>query len=178
MTVKPLSAMGPTFTRMAGAAQAANVETVSEATGDLWKVTVANGARFTLRGRGGKQVPLTAAKNVRAFGADPVGMVKGVPEGFWHIVEYGRGGGYLVAGQKRSGGRVGQRGLTKRFDSDSTFGDLAPISTPYGPRQFARPGPHGSIGKPWASSMAAGRPLVARRLQMEETRALVRVFTS
>src|SRR5690349_15577503 len=113
MAVLPLSALPPTMTRMGKAAQAANVETVKESTRRLNAIVVANGGRYKLRGRDGKRVPLTAMSNVRAVGDKPVGWVKGIPEGFWVIVEHGRGGGYLVA--QRAGGKgTSQRRLIRQ----------------------------------------------------------------
>lgn len=179
MSVRPLSALGATVTKLGATAKATNVEVVRESTSALGKVVNANGIRYRLHGRGGRRVPLTAAWNVRASGTNPAGMVKGVPEGFWHIVEYGRGGGYIVASRQTSSGnrrRGGQASLIQAFGNEQ-LGQLKPIRTPFGPRQWARPGPHGSIGKPWASSMLAGRPIVTRINATTQARALARSWT-
>lgn len=179
MTVRPLSSLPPTAFRMAETTRKANVAVVTKSTERLAGVVNGNGIRYHLRGRGGNRVPLTAMWNVRAAGTDPVGAVKGIPEGFWHIVEYGRGGGYLVASRaSRTGNarRGGQNTLIRSFGNDQ-LGSLKPIRTPYGPRQWARPGPHGSIGKPWSTSMVAGRPLVAQTQATQQFIALARVWS-
>lgn len=180
MTVRPLSSLGPSITNMGQAAQRANVDVVKRSTTKLHGFVQASGGRYRLRGRRGNRVPLAAMSNVRAAGTSPVGMVKGIPEGFWHIVEYGRGGGYLVASRTTSGGKArrgGQATLLRNFASGESMG-LKPIRTPYGPRMFARPGPHGSIGRPWRLAMDAGAPAVADTLEYEQFKAQSRAFLS
>lgn len=154
--VRPLSALGPTVTSMAGAAQKANIRVVQKATVGLKGVVAGNGGRHHIRGRGGKQVALGASADVKLYGETPVGAVKGFPEGFWAIVEYGSGAHRI-----------------RKANSKST----KPLSTPWGPRQFVNHPGHRSQGKPWAVSMAEGRPLVAQTLAVEQSLALYRAFT-
>lgn len=181
--IRPVSAIGPSITRMGDAAQKANVEVVRQSTIKLHRFVTTAGSRYALRGRSGDKVRLSASQRVDLVGSNRaiVGMVKGVPEGFWHIVEYGRHGGYLVASRTTRAGsarRGGQRGVFRTFETGDSFGQLKPIRTPQGPRQFARPGPHGSIGRPWATAMAAGKPAVANELQAEQFRAQSKAFLS
>lgn len=163
---------------MGEAAQRANVEVVTKSTRKLHGFVQGAGGRYRLRGRTGTRVPLAAMSNVRAGANGPVGAVKGIPEGFWHIVEYGRGGGYLVTSRaSRAGGRgYGKATTLRRFGEGESFGALKPIRTPYGPRQFVRPGPHGSIGRPWRTAMQVGAPAVADTLEYEQFKAQSAAF--
>ena len=162
---------------------------------DINRVVNDQGGKFKLRGAKGNRVPLAGKTDVKAFATQSQqtvvrGFVRGIPEGFWQIVEYGRGGDYLVFSRTNRAGSTGQTkaGRAKRqFMSKSqaarrvakgqSLGDLKPVRTPYGPRQFVRPDRHGPIGKPWETSMRLSQPLVLRDVAQVQGVALVRKFT-
>lgn len=187
-TVRPLSALHPVITEMATAAQKAQTAVVRHATVELGREVSRLGRRYTLRGRGGKQVPLDAATDVKIFGQEPVGRVRGIPEGFWHIVHYGSGKHLITTNRGRNGqGRVTRSGRTvsriftlgqirRRFGEAESLGALAPIRTPYGPRQFAVHLGHGTIGRPWDAAMMVAPRIVGDALQEEQTRQLTAAF--
>lgn len=155
--VRPISALGPHIEGMADRAQAANAHVVKQATFGLRTVVANNGGRHHIRGRSGKMVALGAKADVLLFGATPVGQVQGFPEGFWSIVEHGAGAH-----------KISRRKTTRRS------GPGKMLSTPYGPRwsvNIAAQGPH---GKPWATSMVEGEPVVQQILAVEQTLALVK----
>lgn len=188
--VRPLSALRPALLDMATAAQKANVAAVKAATDRVRAEVIRWGHRYTLRGRGGKQVPLSASSGVRVFGSmdNPVGMVRGTPEGFWHIVQYGSGPHLITATKGRGGvgrvtrsGRVASRFYTptqtlRRFGGGDSLGALQPIRTPYGPRQFAFHLGHGTIARPWDAAMELAPNLVGETLAYEQTKAMVAAF--
>lgn len=178
MAVKSVSMLGPTFTAMGDAAQKANVATVKDATEALALIVSAHGARFRLRGRNGQRWPLTAKADTRGFattaGETVVrGSVKGIPEGFWHIVTYGSGPHLIVrnAGRKKS-----TASMLRAFESGELGSGAKPLRTPYGPRQFVHHPGHGSIGKPWEAAMVQGAPKVAQIVAAGQFKALVKAF--
>ena len=63
--VRPLSALRPTLFAMADEAQRANILAVKAATERVKDDVARRGRRYTLRGRGGKQVPLGARADVK-----------------------------------------------------------------------------------------------------------------
>ena len=192
---RPLSAASPTFRAMADDTAKRTARMVKVVCDDINGVVNDEGNRFRLRGAKGNKVPLEGRSDVKAFSAASSqlvvrGVVRGVPEGFWQIVEYGRGGDYVVfartnrqggTGQTRSG-KMKRQFLTgsqvrRRLEKGRSLGDLKPIRTPYGPRQFARPGRHGPIGQPWQRSMLRSQPLVIRDVSQVQGVAMVRRFT-
>jgi hypothetical protein len=185
MADRLISELPSVYRKMAVWAHEDDWRIVRDSTKAVHRIASAHGGSFALHGRGGKRVPLTATSNVKRFGTSAVGFVKGIPEGFWHIVEYGRGGGYLVASrQTRTGGRRrgSQASLIRRHGTEdrdgSGFGDLKPIRTPMGPRMYAKPGPHGPIGKPWKTAMARGGVSVQAIHSHARTTVLARAFTN
>lgn len=188
---KPLSALGPTFTKMGDAAQRGIVSGVKAGTEALHRVVVANGARFHIRGRRGDKVRLNASKNVRGFrtqsGEGVVrGAVQGYPEGFWAIVERGSDAHVIVSRKLRQqsttrSGRVrtqiGARTLQRRLEQGKSLQDLKPVRTPYGPRQMVRHPGHRALGSPWETSMRQGAQPVADAIAADEFKQLVQAFT-
>lgn len=176
--VRPLSALRPSLFEMADAAQKANILVVRRSTERVREDVDRRGRRYTLRGRGGRQVPLSARSDVKSFGNDstPVGMVRGVPEGFWHIVQYGSGRHLIARSTTRSGGRRSLRTTFRRFGDAESLGDLQPIRTPYGPRQFANHPGHGTIARPWDAAMSVAPDLVGDNLAYEQTKAMTAAF--
>jgi hypothetical protein len=177
---RPLSTLGPTFSKMGNAAARANVEAVERSTHKLGAVVNAEGVRHRIRGRRGNKVPLGAKTDVRGFSSQTQGLVvtgavRGIPEGFWHIVEYGSGP-HLIWGRGRSGRGLTPKGAMRRYESGDPFNTTRPISTPWGPRQFVYHKGHGSQGTPWATSMRIGAPMVANEMQYEQQRALTKAF--
>ncbi len=187
-------AAGEMFDRMADATARANANFLSIVCGNMAAVVDEEGSRYKLRGARGNQVQLEGRSNVRAFLTSQRqvvvrGAVAGIPEGFWSIVEHGRQRRYLVyskssrSGKKRisKSGKVRQEFLTlkqvqRRFNQNKTLADLKPIRTPYGPRQYAMPGPHGPIGKPWKNAMRRSAPLLEQDLVETAGAAMVRTF--
>ena len=175
--VKSVSMLGPTFTAMSDAAAKANVATIRDATKELAVIVNAHGARYRLRGRGGQRWPLAAKSDVRGFntaGGDTVvrGSVRGIPEGFWHIVTYGSGPHIITRGGKRS-----LSAKLRQFEDGELGSGLKPIRTPYGPRQFVHHPGHGTIGRPWEAAMAQGAPKVAETVAAGQFKAQLKAFT-
>lgn len=164
---------------MGDAAKRANVEAVERSTKKLGVVVEAEGRRFHIKGRSGKKVPLGSKTDVRGFnganGLVVTGAVRGIPEGFWTIVEYGSDA-HLIWGKGR-GRNMSRRGALRRLESGDPFNTTKPLNTPWGPRQFVMHKGHGSIGTPWAAAMRVGAPLVANEMQYEQQRALIKTFT-
>jgi hypothetical protein len=180
MADRPITELPAVYRKMAAWARDDDNKVVRDSTLALRKVVDTHGSRFHIRGKSGKPVTLGATSNVKVFGRGLIGRVSGHPAGFWHIVEKGRGGGYLVASRQTSTGgrrRGGQATLIRSFGNES-LGGLKPISTPMGPRQWARPGPHGPIGKPWQTSMIRGDQVVAGIHTRNRSTTLARAFIS
>lgn len=194
---RPWPTNGAMFEQMADETTKVNARFLKFVIGEMVTITNRNGSRFRLRGSKGNRVPLEAKGDVKAFVAQRaagnafvvVGQVKGIPEGFWHLVEYGRQRRYLLysrfakSGQQRvsKSGKVRKDYLTKkqvqrRFNQNKNLADLKPIRTPYGPRQYALPGPHGPIGNPWARSMEESGRLIETNLTTYQTVALMKIW--
>ena len=188
---RPISSLGPTFSKMGNVAAKANVEAVERSTRKLGAVVTAQGSRFHIKGRSGSKVPLSAKTDVRGFNnrASKVvvtGAVRGIPEGFWNIVEHGSGAHLITqrgSRTTRTGKQVGRKyaaGKTLRlFSEGHGFSDLRPVGNAgsgFGPYQWVMHPGHGTIGRPWEAAMTIGRPLVANEMAYEETRALTKAF--
>jgi|APFre7841882793_1041355.scaffolds.fasta_scaffold14204_2 hypothetical protein len=186
---KPLSALGPTFTKMGEAAQRGIVSGVEAGTNVLHRYVTVNGAAYHIRGRRGDKVRLTAKKNVRGFkssqGAVVRGAVFGIPEGFWAIVEHGSGDHIIVSRQLRNArttksGKVrtsiGARTVSRRIEQGKSFADVRPVRTPYGPRQFVHHPGHRPIGSPWERSMRQSAQPVADAIAADEAKQLIKAF--
>lgn len=191
---RPWEASGELFDQMADETARVNRRFLQFVVGEMATITNRNGSRFRLRGSKGNRVPLEAKADVKAFTTRSdslvlVGQVKGIPEGFWNLVEYGRQRRYLVYSRSpKSGpprttksGKVRKDYLTKnqvqrRFNSNQSLRELKPIRTPYGPRQYAIPGPHGPIGNPWARSMEESGRLIETNLTTYQTVALMKIW--
>lgn len=194
-STRPISAASPTFKAMADESARRTARMVKVICDDINRVVNNQGGKFKLRGSKGTPVQLEGRSDVKAFSTQSEqlvvrGAVRGIPEGFWQIVEYGRGGDYLVYSKmSRQGttgttksGRAKRQFLTRsqvdrRIAKGRSLGDLKPVRTPYGPRQYTRPGRHGPIGKPWETSMVLSQPLVMRDVAQVQGIALVRKFT-
>ena len=178
---RPISAAGPTFSKMGNVAAKANVEAITRSTKKLGAVVDAQGSRFHIKGRGGKKVPLSAKTDVRAFNnsANQVvatGAVRGIPEGFWSIVHYGSGA-HIIAprGTVRGKGRRYFVNALKAYENGTnTPGRAVKIGPNFRPIVM-HPG-HGAQGRPWDAAMAIGAPLVAKEMAYEESRALAKTF--
>ncbi len=182
---RPLSTLGPTFSKMGNAAARANVEAVERSTHKLGAVVNAEGVRHRIRGRKGNKVPLGAKTDVRGFSSQTQGLVvtgavRGIPEGFWHIVEYGSGPHIITRAGKDAKGRrrkISDKSLLKRVTEGTSLSGLPLLSNgsnfiaPYA----LHPG-HKSQGTPWATSMRIGAPMVANEMQYEQQRALTKAF--
>lgn len=191
---RPWEASGELFEQMADETLRVNRRFLQIVTAEMVTILNRNGGRYRLRGSRGNRVPLEGKADVKAFttrndGLVMVGMVRGIPEGFWNIVEYGRGRRYLVYSRYGKGGkqRTSKKGKTmqnylttkqvqRRFNQQGTLADLKPIRTPYGPRQYAMPGPHGPIGNPWRRSMDESAQLLETELTTQQTMALVKTW--
>lgn len=177
-TVRPLSALRQSIFEMADAAQKANITAVRRATERLRDDVDRRGSRYTIRGRGGRPVPLGATADTKTFGDinTPVGRVRGVPEGFWHIVQYGSGAHVITTGRKKAGGRQSVRTTVRRLDTGKQTSGLSPVRTPYGPRQYVRHPGHRTIARPWDASMAVAPEIVGEALAYEQTKAMTAAF--
>jgi hypothetical protein len=194
---RPWPAAGPMFEQMADETTKVNARFLHFVIAEMVTITNRNGSRFRLRGSKGNRVPLEAKGDVKSFVSQRntgnalvvVGQIKGIPQGFWNLVEFGRQRRYLSYskfakdGQQRvsRSGRVRKDYLTKkqvqrRFNKNESLRDLKPIRTPYGPRQYAMPGPHGPIGNPWARSMEESGRLIETNLTTYQTVALMKIW--
>ena len=177
---RPISSLGPTFSKMGNVAAKANVEAVERSTRKLGAVVTAQGSRFHIKGRSGSKVPLSAKTDVRGFNnrASKVvvtGAVRGIPEGFWNIVEHGSGA-HLIAprGTVKGGSKRYFKNALKAYENGTGSQRALKLGPNFRPI-VAHPG-HGTIGRPWEAAMAIGRPLVANEMAYEETRALAKAF--
>jgi hypothetical protein len=151
------------------------------------------GGRFRIRGRTGQKFPLEARGNVKTYASRegvPLvrGAVRGIPEGFWAIVQQGSFRHIITSRKGRGGvqrqlrsGRQAARFLsvgatTKRIQRGQSLGRLQPVRTPYGPRQFVNHPGHGPIGDPWGKSMERSRVRLPDVLQVESAKRLVERF--
>ncbi len=178
---RPLSTLGPTFSKMGNAAARANVEAVERSTHKLGSVVNAEGVRHRIRGRKGTKVPLGAKTDVRGFNSQTQGLVvtgavRGIPEGFWAITEYGSGPHFITRRTEKGRSVKLTRSLLKKIEAGGVVSTRRPIFTPYGPRQWVSHPGHKSLGTPWAASMRIGAPMVANEMQYEQTRALTKAF--
>jgi hypothetical protein len=193
---RPWQVAGPMFQQMADETAKANARYIKIVCDDIAAVVDANGSKFRLRGARGNKVALEGKSDVKAFFTQGdrsfkvVGAVRGLPEGFWHIVEYGSGR-HLIYSRRGKGGavRTSQSGkvrkefltpsqVKRRFNTNRALNELAPIapsSRAWAAQYAIHPG-HGPIGKPWAMSMMQSEPLVARDLREIQGVALVRTF--
>ncbi len=172
---------------MGDAAKRANVEAVERSTKKLGVVVEAEGRRFHIKGRGGKKVPLGAKTDVRGFnganGLVVTGAVRGIPEGFWTIVEYGSAPHTIVRAKQGENGRrrkVSEKSLLKRITEGTALNDVPLLSNGKGGNfvaAYALHKGHDPLGKPWEASMRLGAPLVANEMQYEQQRALIKTFT-
>ena len=189
--VKPIDALGPTFTKMGDAAQRGIVSGVEAGTTVLHRYVTINGAPYHIRGRRGDKVRLTAKKNVRGFKSSQGGVVRGavfgIPEGFWAIVEHGSDDHIIVSRQLRRArttrsGKVrtsiGARTVSRRLEQGKSFSDVRPVRTPYGPRQFVHHPGHRPIGSPWERAMQQAAQPVADAINADEAKQLFRAFTN
>jgi len=192
---RPWSLADDAFYEMADAGQRINRRYVQTTIKQMAEVTTAIGSKHRIRGRSGQRVPLEAKADTKGFqtrdnGLVVVGMMRGIPEGFWHIVNKGRGGGYIVHARRGRGGaqRITKSGkargdyltrkqVQKRFNQDKALGDLAPIRTPFGPRQWVliRSG-HGPLGTPWEQSMVRADQIVSAELTSQANAELARAW--
>lgn len=189
--VKPIDALGPTFTKMGDAAQRGIVSGVESGTTVLHRYVTINGAPYHIRGRRGDKVRLTAKKNVRGFKSSQGGVVRGavfgISEGFWAIVEHGSDDHIIVSRQLRKArttrsGKVrtsiGARTVSRRLEQGKSFSDVRPVRTPYGPRQFVHHPGHRPIGNPWERAMQQAAQPVADAINADEAKQLFRAFTN
>lgn len=189
--VKPIDALGPTFSKMGDAAQRGIVSGVEAGTTVLHRYVTINGAPYHIRGRRGDKVRLTAKKNVRGFKSSQGGVVRGavfgIPEGFWAIVEHGSDDHIIVSRQLRKArttrsGKVrtsiGARTVSRRLEQGKSFSDVRPVRTPYGPRQFVHHPGHRPIGSPWERAMQQAAQPVADAINADEAKQLFRAFTN
>lgn len=181
---RPISALGPTFSKMGDAAAKANVEAVTASTRKLGAVVDSQGRRFSIKGRSGAKVPLSASTDLRAFAAQGgtviTGAVRGVPQGFWTIVEHGTKGPYIIAprGTVKGSSKTYFKRAVKAMSDGTLNGQRRAIKIGGNFRPFVTHGPSRAIGKPWETSMRIGKPLVANSHAYEETKALTKAFTS
>jgi hypothetical protein len=191
-TARPISALRPSILAMADAAQKANIQVIRGATKDLEVAVDTRGRRFRLRGRDGRRYPLEARSDVKLFGdaSKPVGMVKGIPAGFWAIVEEGsyrhiiysrrgRNGAVRITRSGKEASAFMTRGrVMRRQAGGESLGALQPLRTPYGPRQYVMHPGHAPIGTPWQASMRLAPELVRDSLAYHQFNAQFRAFTN
>jgi len=181
---------------MAEAAQDSRTFVVRSMTEGVERIVDANGARYHIKARGSRQ-PIrlegrsdTAVFRTKAGGNTAVGAVRGIPAGFWSIVEYGSYR-HLITSTKGKGGaqRVTKAGNATRFltirkttkiasGGKGSLGVLGPLLIPgIGYRQFAMHPGHGPIGKPWATAMLEAEPVAHQINAIQTGVEMVRKFT-
>lgn len=184
--------LDPTFQKMGSAAQKAAAEAVAKSTRKLSFIVNAHGSAHRIKGRNGEYVNLGARADVRGWNnyaknaVTWTGAVRGIPEGFWVIVEYGSARHLMTTrGERttRSGRKVmGKyaKGKTLRlFSEGHSFSDLKPLGNQaggFGPYQWVMHPGHGPQGRPWESAMAEGAPVIANEMAFTQQRELVRAF--
>jgi hypothetical protein len=149
------------------------------------KIVRDKGARYHVKGRNGDRVKLVARGDVKDFGGSAVGRVRGIPPGFWRIVEEGSDP-HLIVGRYRRQSGIGprrrksnaRRTVLRILDSDSTFGASSPIRVGgIGYRQFAHHPGHGSLGKPWASGMTEAKDKIRREYESVLAKTMTKALT-
>lgn len=168
----------------------ANIKSVTDSTEAVRKQVDSEGRRFHIKARNGKRVVLEGVKDVRGFnsyaqgGTKWVGRVRGIPEGFWTIVEYGtwrhiitaRGGRVTRSGRAVMGKY--SKGKTLRlFGEGHAFSDLKPVSAGkggnFGPYQWVMHPGHNPLGNPWEVAMRAATHDVDKIHELTANRELV-----
>jgi len=151
------------------------------------------GGRFRIRGRTGQKFPLEGRGNVKTYASRegvPLvrGAVRGIPEGFWAIVQEGSFKHVITSRKNRQGqGRTTRSGrqvdrfmtfgqVTRSIQKGKSLNKLRPVRTPYGPRQYVIHPGHGPIGDPWGKSMERSRVRLPDVLQVESAKRLVERF--
>ena len=190
---KSIGMLPSELARLADASVRANFEATKKATVRLGVIVNTAGSAHRIKSRGGKPVTLSAKTDVRGFtqAAGKVvvrGAVRGIPEGFWRIVEDGSAPHLMTArGNRitRSGrvvsGRYTKTQTLRKFGEGHAFSDLKPLSNRATGGNFIsqwvmHPG-HGPQGKPWEQAMAratTGVPEIHHRIVGER---LVDVWT-
>ena len=151
------------------------------------------GAPYKLRGNAGGRYALGATTEKASTGraGEKSRWVKGIPRGFWRIVEEGSNK-HLIAGRHRkgSGNRFTSKGALSSFlgDGDGTFRDTAfNMGTPVnymghskgsneGWAQYVVHPGHGPIGRPWKRSEALA-PVIQKEITENYAKTqLVRAF--
>lgn len=192
---RPFEVAGKVFDELADEALRVNAKFLKLVTEEVARETTRIGSRYRIRGSKGNKVPLEAKSDVRAFrvndgGLTVVGMVRGFPEGFWHIVENGSGR-HLIRSRKArpgkarttKGGKPRANALTRRqverlFNTGGNLSELqpvAPASRAWAAQYAIHPG-HDQIGTPWAESMKQAARIVETELTNQQTIALMRVW--
>jgi hypothetical protein len=162
--------------KLANASVKANFEATKRTTERLRRLVDQAGSAHRIKGKGGQPVTLSAKADTKGFSnsAGKVvvrGAVRGVPEGFWSIVEYGSGkhlmtarGGRITRSGRAVAGRYTKTQTLKKFGEGHSFSDLKPLSAGRGSGFVAQwvmhPG-HGSQGKPWERAMSITAPEAA-----------------
>jgi hypothetical protein len=178
---------------MANAALRAETATVRRMTDVCDSIVDDEGGRFRIRGRYGQKFPLEGKGNVKTFASkDGVplvrGAVRGIPEGFWVIVQEGSYRHVITSRKNRQGqGRTTRKGrqvdrfmtfgqVTRSIQKGASLNKLRPVRTPYGPRQYVIHPGHGQIGNPWRKSMDRSADRLPQVLEAETVKRLAEKF--
>ena len=193
MMPRPLSALPDVLDKMAAAAVEATDEACRAATEAVYMTVKSSGARYHIKGRGGRgKFPLGASRDVKRFGKGQGvarGAVFGIPQGFWTIVEDGSKPhiihGRKVARGKRQGRNAGiavkrkaAKALSSRFFGGNGGQTGAnPISIPgVGWREYAHHPGHRPLGKPWEEAMAFSQRQVPEVVSATATKRFAMAF--
>lgn len=194
MPAKRVNELPGVLTGMADAALKAETATVRRMTQVGTDIVDQHGRKFHIRaGSTGKRWPLEGKGDVQTFGTrdgQPVvrGAIRGVPEGFWVIVTEGSRKHVISTRRQRgaevrysSGGAIRRsisvRQQNRMIGNRANTNRLAPIRTPYGPRQWVMHPGHGPIGQPWNLAMLQASQRLPQVAEYETSRRLVQAFT-
>lgn len=189
---RPFAVAGDVFRSVADESLRANARYLEIVTRDMARVLSVRGGRWKIRGTRGNRVPLEGKQDVKAFskrdgGMTVVGAVRGLPQGFWEIVEHGSGRHLIYSRQGKGGavrtsrsGRQQQNYMTRtqvkralnKEQSLNRLRPLAPASRAWAAQYVVHPG-HGSLGTPWAQSMMDSEGIVSRELSAVQTAAMI-----
>lgn len=193
---RPINELPATITGMGEAALRAETATVRRMTDVCGDIVDRHGFPYRIRsGNNGRKYPLESKRDVRRYATQAGvvlvrGAVRGIPEGFWQIVVNGSFPHIIAARKDRQGkgrttrsGREVSRKLTfgqqtRRLQRGEGLGVLAPIRTPYGPRQYVMHPGHGQIADPWSGAMGESEDRLPQVMEIETTRRFLEQFTT
>lgn len=188
---RPITDMPKVVAQMRRAADTIPEEIVPRVSEAIKFEVMLQGRPYKLRGHTGAKFPLGATTEKASTGrpGEKSRWVKGIPSGFWRIVEDGTNR-HLIAGRHRkgSGNRFTANGALGAFTRGAERGaDSFNMGTPVnylgnsrgsneGWAQFVDHPGHGPIGHPWARAVARSDKIVEEVHEQYSRATLARAF--